>query len=79
MWVARRLAAQYFRTYGSPPDKPALRGSLYGSGFAFLFAARAQDLLQMLVSTWLLPTVSLANKVVMTEVPPSALSLRQKQ
>ena len=43
-WEARRLVVQYFRMCGSRPSAPELRGCLRGGGFAFPFAARAQDL-----------------------------------
>ena len=61
--VARNLAAQSVRMCGAFPYAPQSRGSLYGSGFAFQLAARAQASLQMLVFTRLLPTASLGNKV----------------
>ena len=69
----RRLAVQYVWTYRPFPDATDLRGSLYGSGFAFQFAARAQALLLMLVFMSL-PTASLENKVMSL---PS--SVRQKE
>ena len=77
--AARHLALQYFRMYGPPPDAPALRGSLYGSGFARQFAARAQALSPMLFFARLLPTVSLDNRVAGTEVLPSPRAGRQER
>ena len=77
--MAWHLAAQYSRTYGSFPGAPALRGSLYGSGFASEYAACAQASLPTLVYMWLLPTASLENKVMATEAPSSALSLCKGQ
>ena len=47
--------------------------------FAFQFVARAQALLQMLVSTWLSQTAYPEDKVLVTNVLSSALSVRQKQ
>ena len=56
----RHPEAQFFRMYESFPDASALRGSLYGSGFALQYSVRAQALLRMLVFMWLLHTASLS-------------------
>ena len=56
--AAQHLVAQTHRILVSCPDADAVRGSLYNSGFAFRYAVRAQALLRLLVSVWLLPTAS---------------------
>ena len=77
--MARNLAAQSFWMYGPFPCTPELRGGLFCSGFAFQYAARAQAWFQILVFARLLPTASLENKVVVTNVLTSSLSLCRNQ
>ena len=77
-WMARSLLAQSFRTCGLFPGAPESRENLYGSS-AFLFATRERALLQMLVSLSLSPTVSLEDKVMVTDALASPLAVRQKQ
>ena len=46
----------------------ALRGSLYGEGFAYQHAARFSSLVFLLVAVWLAPTASYGNRVMITGV-----------
>ena len=75
----RRVAPQTFRITESRPDAPDSNSSLYSSGFSHQYAARGQDVLQMLVFMWLLPTASSENTVMATGALASSLSARQQQ
>ena len=77
--VARHLAVQPYRMFGSCPDVLDLCGSLYSSGFALQYAARAGASLQLLAAVWLSQAASQANEAMFAEVASSAISVRQEQ
>ena len=76
--MAKHLAAHSFRLCGLFPDAPELRGSLYGSGFAFQYAGRAQALPKMLLRLCWLFTAFLGSMAMVTNVLTSALSVCRK-
>ena len=55
------------------PSSEGLRGSSYGEGYAYQFAARFSSLAFLLVSAWLAPAVSYGNRVMTTEVIARAM------
>ena len=77
-WVAIRYRAQAYRVSEGAPSSYALCGSL-GDGYVYRVAARASSLLFLPVSICLMPTVSRANKVMMTEVVAQSLEAHDRQ
>ena len=55
------------------PSSEALRGSLYGEGYVYQYAARFSSLAFLLVPAWLAPAVSYGNRVMTTEVVARAM------
>ena len=65
--VAPHLEVQAYRIFSACSHWESLRGALRSEGFVYKYAARAEALLQLLVSAWLLPTASKVNEVMLTE------------
>ena len=60
------------------PLSEALKGSLYGEGYAYQFAARFSSPAFLLGAAWLGPTVSYGNRVMFTEVITRAMEARHR-
>ena len=60
------------------PASDAFRGSWFGEGFAYQFAARFSSLVFFLASAWLAPTVSYGNRVMIAEVIARATEARHR-